>query len=343
MSALNGLLDEVALAARNQQRFLANAAHQLRTPLAGLQAHTELALAQPLPGVLPRADRAGPPGDDPHRAPRQPAARAGARRAGRARQLRRREPAAAWSRPRPTAGCTRRSRATSTSASSSMRRRCKATRSCCARRSPTWCTTRSSTRNNGGRVTVRTGQRDGQSLRRGRGRRPRHRAAASASACSSASTACRARRGTGSGLGLAIVREIAGGHGARIDLTDGAGATRLPSCANISPWIGCRMDSVDIEVLRTAEGWRKERPARRARHDRPDLGLGAAAGGRDGGDPRRRPDRRLGLRRLRRGRPRRQGAREARRGDASPSSSPTASPTRRRRAGACPAAARCSW
>ena len=49
VSALNGLLDEVAQASRNQQRFLANAAHQLRTPLAGLQAHTELALAKPLP------------------------------------------------------------------------------------------------------------------------------------------------------------------------------------------------------------------------------------------------------------------------------------------------------
>src|SRR5262249_37885652 len=49
VSALNGLLEELALAASNQQRFLANAAHQLRTPLAGLQAHTELALAQPLP------------------------------------------------------------------------------------------------------------------------------------------------------------------------------------------------------------------------------------------------------------------------------------------------------
>ena len=49
VSALNGLLGEVAQASRNQQRFLANAAHQLRTPLAGLQAHTELALAKPLP------------------------------------------------------------------------------------------------------------------------------------------------------------------------------------------------------------------------------------------------------------------------------------------------------
>ena len=49
LAALNGLLEQVAEASRNQQRFLANAAHQLRTPLAGLQAHTELALTQPLP------------------------------------------------------------------------------------------------------------------------------------------------------------------------------------------------------------------------------------------------------------------------------------------------------
>jgi len=48
LTALNGLLEQVAEASRNQQRFLANAAHQLRTPLAGLQAHTELALTQPL-------------------------------------------------------------------------------------------------------------------------------------------------------------------------------------------------------------------------------------------------------------------------------------------------------
>jgi two-component system, OmpR family, sensor histidine kinase TctE len=49
VGALNGLLGEMSAASHMQQRFLADAAHQLRTPLAGLQAHTELALAQPMP------------------------------------------------------------------------------------------------------------------------------------------------------------------------------------------------------------------------------------------------------------------------------------------------------
>jgi two-component system sensor histidine kinase TctE len=49
VDSINHLLGEVAEANRNQQRFLANAAHQLRTPLAGLQAHAELALAQSVP------------------------------------------------------------------------------------------------------------------------------------------------------------------------------------------------------------------------------------------------------------------------------------------------------
>ena len=46
VGALNQLFGQVAESSGNQQRFLANAAHQLRTPLAGLQAHIEIALAQ---------------------------------------------------------------------------------------------------------------------------------------------------------------------------------------------------------------------------------------------------------------------------------------------------------
>jgi two-component system, OmpR family, sensor histidine kinase TctE len=118
VESINHLLGEVAEANRNQQRFLANAAHQLRTPLAGLRAHAELALAQPVPEAC--------------RAELEQVHRASAR-------------ARSWRR-RPTSGCTVRWSATSTWVSSSRTPACGATRSCCARPSPTWCTTRSGTR-----------------------------------------------------------------------------------------------------------------------------------------------------------------------------------------------------
>ena len=50
--AFNALLARLRDANTMQQRFLANAAHQLRTPLAGLQMHLELLLRRELPGEV---------------------------------------------------------------------------------------------------------------------------------------------------------------------------------------------------------------------------------------------------------------------------------------------------
>jgi signal transduction histidine kinase len=47
VAALNRLLSRLSAAIESQQRFIANAAHQLRTPLAGLKTHAELARRQP--------------------------------------------------------------------------------------------------------------------------------------------------------------------------------------------------------------------------------------------------------------------------------------------------------
>jgi two-component system, OmpR family, sensor histidine kinase TctE len=52
VSAFNQLLDQVRDANTMQQRFLANAAHQLRTPLAGLQMHLELLMRRELPADI---------------------------------------------------------------------------------------------------------------------------------------------------------------------------------------------------------------------------------------------------------------------------------------------------
>jgi len=47
INAINRLLGRLKSSIDGQQRFIANAAHQLRTPLAGLKTHAELALRQP--------------------------------------------------------------------------------------------------------------------------------------------------------------------------------------------------------------------------------------------------------------------------------------------------------
>jgi two-component system sensor histidine kinase TctE len=48
--AMNELLQRLSMALAAQQRFIADAAHQLRTPIAGLKTQTELALRQTPPG-----------------------------------------------------------------------------------------------------------------------------------------------------------------------------------------------------------------------------------------------------------------------------------------------------
>ncbi len=220
VGALNGLLEEVSAASHMQQRFLADAAHQLRTPLAGLQAHTELALAQPMPPAC-RAQI-----EQVHRATIRTA-----RLANQLLALARSEPAArsaatrvdlkalagdeadAWVRqslardidlgfelePAPVEGDAFLLReALSNLVHNALEYS-----------------------NRGGRVTVRTGRRNGGPFVEveddGPGIAPEERARVLERFYRVPGTP-----GTGSGLGLAIVREIAASHAASVFIDDGA-------------------------------------------------------------------------------------------------------------------------
>ena len=122
--AINDLLARLDQSIKAQKHFLADAAHQLKTPLAGLRTQAELAqrqidAGQHDPQALKRiaaADRALEPERGAHG---QPAAGDGARRRtrNRARIANSREPGARWP-PRPCAtSCRARSTSASTSAS----------------------------------------------------------------------------------------------------------------------------------------------------------------------------------------------------------------------------------
>ena len=52
IESMNALLDRLSTALTSQQRFIADAAHQLRTPIAGLRTQTELALRQHSPNEI---------------------------------------------------------------------------------------------------------------------------------------------------------------------------------------------------------------------------------------------------------------------------------------------------
>jgi two-component system sensor histidine kinase TctE len=228
VSALNGLLEEVSQAAQNQQRFLANAAHQLRTPLAGLQAHTELALAQPVPDSC-RA----------HLEHVHEATIRTARLANQLLALARAEPGG-----RGTPSEINLKNVVEAEADSWVHQ-------ALARELDLGFELESAPvrgdalllrealanlvhnaieySQRGGRVTVRTGRRGGQSFAEveddGPGIPPAERERVLERFYRVAGTV-----GTGSGLGLAIVREIAAGHGAKIDIGDGGGGQGTRGC-----------------------------------------------------------------------------------------------------------------
>jgi two-component system sensor histidine kinase TctE len=222
LAALNGLLEQVAESSRSQQRFLANAAHQLRTPLAGLQAHTELALAQPLPEAV-RAQLG-----QVHQATIRTA-----RLANQLLALARAEPGARGDPANVNLKSVVEAEADAWVHQALARdvdlgfelERAPVEGDAFLLREALANLVHNAIEysNRGGRVTVRTGARNGQVFAEveddGPGIPPAERGRVLERFYRVPGTA-----GTGSGLGLAIVREIAAGHGAGIELAEGVGA-----------------------------------------------------------------------------------------------------------------------
>jgi len=238
VGALNQLFDQVASASGNQQRFLANAAHQLRTPLAALQAHTQIALAQGVP--------------EPHRAELEQIQRATirtARLAGQLLSLARAEPGGY----RGEAFTGVNLRALVEDAADEWVHRALAKgidlgfELADVEARGDALLLREALGNlihnaieytpQGGRVTIRTGLRDGEPFLEveddGPGIPPAERAQVLERFYRVAGTS-----GAGSGLGLSIVREIAVAHGARIDIGAGSGADGSAGVGGIGCKIG---------------------------------------------------------------------------------------------------------
>jgi two-component system, OmpR family, sensor histidine kinase TctE len=234
VSALNGLLEEVAQAAQNQERFLANAAHQLRTPLAGLQAHTELALAQPLPASC-RA----------HLEAVHQATIRTARLANQLLALARAEPGGRSSDMQVNLrtliegeadGWLRQALARDIDLGLELDAAVVKGDALLLREALANLVHNAIQYSHaGGRVTVRTGQREGRVCAEvedeGPGIAPHERARVVERFYRAAGTS-----GTGSGLGLAIVREIAAGHGAQITIAEGAGGRGCRVALTFPPW-----------------------------------------------------------------------------------------------------------
>jgi two-component system sensor histidine kinase TctE len=224
-----------------QKRFIADAAHQMKTPLAGMRMQSELALRQTRSGRDPPLARAAGQELGIGHAPGQPAAGAGARRKPAARRRRfeqldlgelARGVVQDWVQAsfaheidlgfEQTAG----------------RCRSSGNRADAARAAVEPDRQRAALHAAGGSVTVRVRSNAPQLAMlevedTGPGIAPAERRA-----CSSASTASSAAH-PGSGLGLAIVREIAQQHGAEIDIFNNP-RSRRPKCRAACSASACR-------------------------------------------------------------------------------------------------------